>query len=163
MELADQGYNLTKPALPYLAKPYHTYLASYVSKADTLGDQGLSKVDTKFPLVKESTDKIKGVVYGTASLPLKVADEVKKHVLDTYGDEYKKIGGGGGLVASGKAAVSTGFILSQESLVWITSFLQAKKEAVKNSTAVEKSTTTTPEPPPAAAVPSSAGPAAATA
>lgn len=92
-------------------------------------------MDTKFPLVKESTEKIKGVFYDNAYFPLKVFDGIKNHVFAVYGDEVKKVGGGsdGGYVASGKAAVSAGFILSQESLAWVTSFLQAKKEETKKA------------------------------
>lgn len=47
-----------------------------------------------------------------------------------YGAEYKKCGGNG-LVASGKAVITTGLVLSQESLAWLSGWLQTAKEDVK--------------------------------
>lgn len=127
IEFADQGYNrLAKPLVPYLSKPY-TYLAPYFAQADTLGDQGLSKIDATFPLIKEDTDKIKGTIYDRAFFPLRLAGDAKQHVFEVYGSEYKKCGGDG-VVAGGKAMITTSLVLSQETLALINSFLQAKKQ-----------------------------------
>ncbi|EAW08116.1 putative pathogenesis associated protein Cap20 [Aspergillus clavatus NRRL 1] len=132
LEYADQGYaRLAKPVLPYLSKPYG-YVAPYIARVDTLGDQGLTKLDTSFPIIKEDTDKLKGTIYDTAYLPVRLAGDVKTHVYDTFGSEYKKCGGDG-VVASGKAVISTGLILSQESLTYINSVLQKKKAEAKEA------------------------------
>lgn len=132
LSYADQGYErFAKPFLPYFSTPY-AYVAPYVAKADSLGDQGLTKVDTTFPIVKEDTEKIKGTILNTAFFPLRVAEDAKKHVVETYGAEYKKCGGDG-LFASGKAVITTGLVISQESLAWLSSVLAAKKEQAKEA------------------------------
>ncbi|KAH8695406.1 putative pathogenesis associated protein Cap20 [Talaromyces proteolyticus] len=129
---ADQGYErFAKPYLPYLSTPY-AYVAPYVAKADTLGDQGLSKVDERFPIVKEDTEKIKSTIIDTAYFPLRLADDARQHLFDTYGAEYKKCGGDG-YVASGKAVITTGLVISQESLAWLSNTLAAKKEQAKET------------------------------
>ncbi|KAL3477911.1 MAGE family-domain-containing protein [Aspergillus californicus] len=130
LEYADQGYGIAKPYLPYLSKPYG-YVAPYVTRADTLGDKGLAKVDSTFPFVKDDTSTLKSTIYDTAYLPLRVAGDVKSHVFSTYGDEYKKCGGDG-YVASGKALITTGLVLSQESLSFLSSLLQQKRAQVKD-------------------------------
>lgn len=130
LKYADQSYErLAKPLIPYLSTPY-AYVAPYVAKADSLGDQGLSKVDERFPIVKEDTEKIKNTLVDTAYFPLRLAGEARKHVFDTYGSEYKKCGGDG-YVASGKAVITTGLVISQESLGWLSAFLAEKKERTK--------------------------------
>jgi hypothetical protein len=126
---ADQGYALAKPYLPYLSTPY-SYVAPYVAKADSLGDQGLTHVDERFPIVKEDTDKIRGTLVDTAYFPVRVAEDARQHLLDTYDAEYKKCGGAG-YVASGKAVVTTSLVLSQESLGWLSTAIAAQKEQAK--------------------------------
>ncbi|KAL2821092.1 MAGE family-domain-containing protein [Aspergillus granulosus] len=130
LEFADQGYGIAKPYLPYLSKPYG-YVAPYIARADTLGDKGLQRVDATFPFIKEDTSTLKNTIYDTASFPLRVAGEIKSKVFSTYGDEYKKCGGDG-YVASGKAVITTGLVLSQESLAFLSSLLQQKKAQVKD-------------------------------
>lgn len=120
---------MVKPVFPYLSKPFG-YVAPYLVRADSLGDQGLTKIDTAFPIVKEDTEKIRGSIYHNVQFPMRLAGDMKHHVLDTYGSEYKKCGGDG-LVARGKAVITTSLVLSQESLAWINSWLQTKKDQVK--------------------------------
>jgi hypothetical protein len=130
--LADQSYNrFAKPVLPYFTKPYE-YVAPYVSKADAFGDKSLDKVDETFPIIKEDTEKIRGTILDNAYFPLKFAGDVKQHVFDTYGSEYKKCGGDG-LIASGKAIITTSLLLSQESLGWLSALLSTKKEQPKEA------------------------------
>ncbi|KAL3493063.1 MAGE family-domain-containing protein [Aspergillus germanicus] len=130
LEFADQSYGIAKPYLPYLSKPYG-YFAPYIARADTLGDKGLQRVDATFPFIKEDTGILKNSIYETASFPLRFAGDVKSKVFSTYGDEYKKCGGDG-YVASGKALITTGLVLSQESLAFLSSLLQQKKAQVKD-------------------------------
>lgn len=61
---------------------------------------------------------------------MQIVGDVKHHLFDTYGSEYKKCGGDG-MIAGGKAVISTSLVLSQESLGWLNSFLQTKKEQAK--------------------------------
>ncbi|KAL4919288.1 MAGE family-domain-containing protein [Aspergillus aurantiobrunneus] len=129
LEFADQGYGLAKPYLAYLSKPYG-YVAPYVTHADILGDRGLQRVDATFPILREETGTIKNSIYDTAYFPVRLVGDVKNHVFSTYGDEYKKCGGDG-IVASGKAIITTGLVISQESLAFINSLLQQKKAQAK--------------------------------
>ncbi|KAL4911549.1 hypothetical protein BDW74DRAFT_164985 [Aspergillus multicolor] len=132
LEFADHGYDIAKPYLAYLSKPYG-YFAPYVTRADSLGDKGLYKVDATFPIIKEDTKTLKSTIYDTAYLPLRLVGDAKSHVFSTYGDEYKKCGGDG-IIASGKAIITTSLVLSQESLGFISSLLQKKKAQVKDMT-----------------------------
>lgn len=63
---------------------------------------------------------------------MQLAGDMKQHLVDTYGSEYQKCGGDG-MIASGKAVITTSLVLSQESLAWINSFLQTKKEQTKDA------------------------------
>lgn len=131
LKYADQGYDLAKPVFPYLSKPFG-YVAPYLVRADSLGDQGLTRIDTAFPILKEDTEKIRGSIYQNAQFPIRLAGDAKHHLVDTYGSEYKKCGGDG-VAASGKAIITTSLVLSQESLAWINSFLQTKKDQAKEA------------------------------
>jgi hypothetical protein len=132
LELADSGYSkFAKPYVPYFSKPYG-YVAPYVAKADSLGDMGLSKVDETFPIVKEDTEKIKSTVFDYAGYPFKLAGDGKTYLVDTYSSEYKKCGGDG-YVAAGKAVISSGLVITSESLAWFSAFFQAKKEEAKKA------------------------------
>lgn len=130
LEFADQGYGIAKPYLTYLSKPYG-YVAPYVTRADSLGDKGLQRVDATFPFIKEDTGTLKNTVYDTVLFPVRLVGDVKGHLFSTYGDEYKKCGGDG-IVASGKAIITTSLVLSQESLGFVSSLLQQKKAQVKD-------------------------------
>lgn len=133
LEYADQGYVLfAKPVFPYLTKPFG-YFAPYLIRVDTLGDKGLTKMDNTFPFIKEDTEKLRGSVFENVYLPVRLAGDMKHHLLETYGSEYKKCGGDG-IIASSKAVISTSLVLSQEYLGWVNSFLQTKKEQVKEAT-----------------------------
>lgn len=114
-------------------------MSPYLARADTLGDKGLSQIDTRFPIIKEDTNKLKSTIYEGAQGSVRIVVDVKGHLVDLYGTEYKKCGGDG-LVASGKAIITTGLILSQESLAYVSSLLQAKKEQAKDAVQ-EKSNT----------------------
>jgi hypothetical protein len=129
LHLADQGYSHAKPVLSYFSKPYG-YVAPYIEKADSLGDQGLSRVDHTFPVVMEDTQTLKNRIVGYVRLPFRIVDDGKQYVVDTYQDEYKKCGGDG-YFASGKAIITTGMLVTSDSLVWVSSFLASKKEDVK--------------------------------
>lgn len=113
-------------------------ITPYAKKADDLGDKTLSKVDEKFPIVKKPTDELINDARSMASLPLRVGQTGKEHVLSTYGAELDKTGGKG-LIGHGKAAVTTALILTSESLSTVSAYLNEKKkqasEVVEEKTA----------------------------
>ncbi|KAL8725648.1 MAG: hypothetical protein Q9166_007225 [cf. Caloplaca sp. 2 TL-2023] len=136
IELANEGYNkVVAPVLPYAQRPYG-YVAPYVQKADQLADSGLTKVDGKFPIVKQETDEIKKSIIELLFMPLTLAGDGKDYILNTYGNEYKKCGGNG-YIAGGKALITTGLVVTSDSLSWVADYLSQKKEEAKE-TAKEK-------------------------
>lgn len=77
--------------------------------------------------MKKDLDGIKDVVKGYVTLPLHIAEDGKQYVLNTYGAEYKKIGGEG-YVASGKALVATGLLVTSHTLSLVSNYLGHLKE-----------------------------------
>jgi hypothetical protein len=133
IDLADQSYEtFAKPVLPYFSRPYQ-YVSPYVHKADSIADHGLSKVEETFPIVKTPTGEIKNKVFSTIFYPARVAFEGKNYVFKTYGDQYKNIDGNT-VVKTGKAMVTTGLVVTSDSLNWLSHFLGAKKEQAKQVT-----------------------------
>jgi len=131
IDITNQGYaTFIKPTFPYLETPY-SYAKPYVAKLDEFGDAALSKVDEKVPILKSETSEIKGNLYDLANYPFKVVNDTKEWVFTTYGKEYKKCGGDG-IVAAGKAAITTQLVLTSDVIGWVSSFLQAKKEEAKD-------------------------------
>lgn len=126
LKLGDAAFQtFAAPVIPWFAKPYQ-YVSPYVHKADTLGDKTLDRIDEKFPVVKKPTTDLYNDTKGLILLPYTKGLEGKDHVLQVYTSEYKK-NEQAGLVAHGKAAVTTVLVVSNETLSWIGSFLHAKK------------------------------------
>lgn len=133
IELSDSAYQtFAKPILPYFDKPYQ-YVSPYVKKADTIGDDALSKIDERLPALKKPTDELvsdgKAIIY----FPVRKGLETKGYVLDVYNSEYKKVGGDG-LVTSGKALISTGLVVTSVALSWVGDILRAGKVQAKEAT-----------------------------
>ena len=95
-----------------------------------MADDGLTKFDKRFPIIKEDSEKIRNSILSLAFMPLRIAAESKDYVLQTYVSEYKKCGGDG-YVAGGKALITTSLVVTSDSLAWLSSFLQQKKEEAK--------------------------------
>jgi len=130
IEVTNAGYaKFVKPAFPYVETPV-SYAKPYVAKADELGDKFLSKVDERVPVLKSETKELKSSVLSLIYWPITKTTETKDWAFNTYNSEYKKCGGDG-IVAGGKAAVTTPLVLGSELLQWLSSFLQAKKEEAK--------------------------------
>lgn len=119
--------------MPYLSKPYE-YVSPYVKKADSIGDNTLSTLESKFPVVKKPTGELYSDGKSIVFFPLNKGLESKDFVFKTYDSEVKKVGGSS-VVTYGKAAVSTSFIVTGEAYNWLTSFLHAKKTQAKEVTA----------------------------
>jgi len=130
IDLADSGYkSFAKPILPYFTKPYQ-YVSPYISKADSIGDSTLTKVEERFPVVKKPTGELYDEATGIAFFPYKKGLEGKDYIVKTYTSEVKKVGGEG-IVTMGKAAVTTTLIVSSDALSWLSKFLGAKKDQAK--------------------------------
>jgi len=133
ISVADAGYSkLVAPTLPYLQKPY-SFVEPYVNKVDELGDNVLNVVDNKVPVVKTETKDIKDTAIGYAYYPFDKFGESKKYIFDTYGNEYKKCGGEG-VIAGGKALVTSGLVVTSDVLTWVSQFLTQKKDEAKQVT-----------------------------
>ncbi|KAH7040001.1 uncharacterized protein B0I36DRAFT_357362 [Microdochium trichocladiopsis] len=136
LELGGSAYEkFAKPVLPYFAKPYE-YVSPYVKRADDLGEQTLSKIDDRLPVLKKPTDQLWADTQSLIYLPVRKGSETRDHVLSVYSSELKKIGGEG-VVVNGKALVSTGLVITTETLTWIGDLLRAgqakSKEAGNNA------------------------------
>lgn len=134
LQLSDSAYKtFAKPVLPYFSRPYQ-YVSPYVKKADSIGDETLSKIDEKFPVVTKPTGELYSNAKGLILMPVRKGFEGKDHFVKTYTDEYKK-DEKPGIMTYGKALVSTAFIIGHETLSWVGGFLSSKKAEVKNTTA----------------------------
>jgi hypothetical protein len=132
IDIANSGYSsFVKPFLPYFKTPY-SYTKPYVAKVDQIGDSLLTKFDEKIPILKSETAEIKSTAFDYAHWPVKKASEGTNWIKSTYSEEYKKCGGDG-VVAGGKAAITSSLILSSDMLGWLSSFLVAKKEQAKDA------------------------------
>ena len=91
-----------KPFSPYFVR-VNEFASPYVTKADDIADQGLVKVEAKFPILKEPTENVKSKVTEQLQSPKKIAgnlydsgltiaNEKKDHVLDVYNRELAKDG-----------------------------------------------------------------------
>lgn len=102
-----------------------------MAKADELATDGLTRVDKTFPIMKQDAEQIKTTVLDVAFMPLRMAFQTKDYVFQTWGNEYKKCGGDG-LMAGGKAMITTGLVVTSDTLNWLSTFLQEKKEEAKS-------------------------------
>jgi len=137
ISLSQSAYDtFVKPFSPYIAKatPYAT---PYVSKADQFADSGLAKLEERVPLVKEPTEKLKEritslPVYSGAQDALTFGTQKKDYAFKVYNEEYNKASNGHkSLISTAKAGVTTSYILTTETLGWLSAYLFAKKEEAK--------------------------------
>lgn len=132
IQLGDAAYQtFAAPVIPWFAKPYQ-YVSPYVQKVDSIGDKTLDRIDERFPVVKKPTDELYNDTKGLVLLPYHKGLEGKDHVFQVYNSEYKK-NEQPGLVATGKAALTTVLVVSNETLSWLSTFLHAKKAEAAQS------------------------------
>ncbi|KAK2867776.1 hypothetical protein FQN49_003480 [Arthroderma sp. PD_2] len=137
LEYADKSYSHLEPIFPYFAKPYGL-VAPYVEKADHLGNEGLNQVDNTYPKIVKATEDVRGTVRGY----IRVAEDGTKYVRSTY-DSERKLAQGGPVLSHGKAAVSTGLMVTSQYLLWLSNFLVPHKEkAQENGNGIAKATAT---------------------
>lgn len=130
MNLFNDAYTkLVTPFEPYFKTPL-SYVIPYLQKADSLGDKGLSEVDSRFPIVKEETSSLKEKVKSLPFVPYNTVISTKDYVLKTFDEESKK-NEGSGLVPLAKSVIGTELKIAADTLGFITGFLIAKKEEGK--------------------------------
>ena len=127
LKLGDSAFRtFAAPVLPYFSWPLQLIIP-YARKADDLGDKTLSKVDEKFPIVNTPTDELINGARSIYALPFRVGQTGKEHIMSTYGAQLNRTGEKG-LLGKGKAAVSTAYILTSESLITIGSYLNERNQ-----------------------------------
>lgn len=133
LQLGDSAYQtLAASVLPYLSKPYG-FISPYVQRADSIGDKTLDRIDERFPVIKKPTSELYSDTRGLILLPYNKSIQGRDHLLHVYTAEVKKAEQQG-LVAQGRAAVSTALVVSNETLSWLSSLLTAHKaEAAKRT------------------------------
>lgn len=126
-----------RPTLPYFETPA-SYVAPYIAKVDEIGDNILSKIDERVPIVKSETSEIKQTAVDYVNWPFKVVNDQKNYLLNTYNNEYKNCGGDG-VIAGSKALVSGSFVVASDTLSYVASLLQKAKQEGKNKAEEAKS------------------------
>jgi hypothetical protein len=113
-------------------------IAPYLAKVDSIGDSGLSTIDSHFPIVKAETSTIQEKVQGVAGIPWKIASDGKAYVFKTYDEEYNA-SQGNGIVKHAKAAIGTELKITLALFQVVTDFLsKAKQEGKEKAESVEK-------------------------
>lgn len=129
LQLGDSAYKtFAAPFLPYFAKPYQ-FVSPYVQRADSLGEQTLTRIDERFPVVKKPTAELYSDAKALVFLPYNKGLEGRDHVFEVYSAEAKKQAEKGYL-GQGKAAVATLFQVSNETLALASSYVAVKKAEV---------------------------------
>jgi len=96
LNLASNTYrSFVAPFHPYLQRPY-SVAHPYLTRADELGDTGLSKFETYVPVVKEDTKTLKQYAFAPYN-----------YVAGTWQEQYERTSHQNGLVKTGLAVVST--------------------------------------------------------
>ena len=63
-------------------------------------------------------------------MPIRLAGKGSDYVFKNYSSKYKKCGGDG-YIAGGKAVVTTSLFVTSDGLAWLSTFLNQRKEEVK--------------------------------
>ncbi|KAL8740287.1 MAG: hypothetical protein Q9190_006996, partial [Brigantiaea leucoxantha] len=134
LALADDA---TTRALSTIPQGPRDYLAPYAQHIDQLADNGLDKVDSRLPIFKEDTQKLKDTLFEYAFFPLYLVGKTRDYVLGKYDEQYKKLGGDG-YITGAKAAVTTGLVVTSESLAWAAEYVSEKKEQAGDLAAEKK-------------------------
>jgi hypothetical protein len=103
MNLASNTYrSFVAPFHPYLQRPY-SVAHPYLTKADELGDNSLTKFEGYVPVVKEDTEQLK-----------KYAFAPYNYVAGTWQEQYERTSHQNGVVKLGLAVVSTELKMIQD-------------------------------------------------
>lgn len=120
LNLATNTYkSVVEPLHPYLRTPY-SYLSPYLARADQLGDDGLSTLESHLPIVKEDTETLKQYAYSPVH-----------YVQDAWQDEYNKTQYNNGVLKMGVAAVSFELRMLSDACDVLLAYLNKGKEQTK--------------------------------
>jgi len=119
-------HTLATTFTPLLSTPL-AYLHPYIARADSLCDTTLSSLDTNFPIVTRPTGEIYGEGKRVVYLPVIKGVQGKDWLTGTWKGELSKCGDKG-VVAWGKAALATGWIVGGETLGYVKALVAEKKE-----------------------------------
>jgi hypothetical protein len=81
-------------------------LSPYLARADALGDSGLTRFEERFPIVREDTQRVRGLAAEAAAAPLVAVRRGRDYLLETYSRERGEVPVNG-LVGVGVAVVRT--------------------------------------------------------
>jgi hypothetical protein len=122
IQLSNSAYQMVvRPVASLLNKPYGL-VAPYVQRADQLGDQTLSTLEKKFPVVKKPSPELLSDARQAVYAPV-------RHVSEVYNGTYQQAPGG--YTASGMAAVKTAAVLTGEGVVFTLRSLVKLGESLK--------------------------------
>lgn len=103
LSLASNTYkSIVQPITPYLQRPY-SVAHPYLTRADDLGDSGLTRFETYVPYIKEDTATLKKQVLSPYT-----------YVSQTYNDQYQRTQHRQGVVKFGLAVISTELKIVQD-------------------------------------------------
>jgi len=103
LNLASNTYrSVIAPFHPYLQRPY-SVAHPYLTRADELGDNGLSKLEAYVPAVKEDTSVLKGYAFAPYN-----------YVAGTWQEQYQRTSHQNGLDKTGLAVVGTELKMFQD-------------------------------------------------
>ncbi|KAL2260033.1 hypothetical protein VTK26DRAFT_6102 [Humicola hyalothermophila] len=109
MQLSNAAYQrVGAPLLSLLDKPYK-YVVPYVERADEYGDQTLSKVEEKYPIVKKPSPELIGEAKQAIMVPV-------KRVEDIYGAMYNQAPAGP--TGAVRAAIKTAAVVTGKGLLF---------------------------------------------
>ncbi|EXK26143.1 hypothetical protein FOMG_17245 [Fusarium oxysporum f. sp. melonis 26406] len=132
IKLGNAAYQtFAAPIIPYFSKPYQC-VSPYIHKVDSLGGNALDRINKRFPVVKKPTKELYRDTRALILLPYHKGLEGEDHIFQVYSSEAKK-NEQAGPVAHGKAAATTVLVVSNETLLWISSFLHQKKTETTNT------------------------------
>ncbi|KAK4102000.1 hypothetical protein N658DRAFT_495933 [Parathielavia hyrcaniae] len=110
IQLGYSAYNMVgAPMVSLFNKPL-SYVTPYVQRVDQYGDQTLSRVEEKYPMVKKPSPELLSDAKQAVYAPVRHVTEVYNGTLQRTGGMY--------VVASGKAAAKTVVVVSVEGAVF---------------------------------------------
>jgi len=121
LSIAHQTYTsfTQSPLAPYLRTPL-SYISPYLSAADTRLDSGLVTLETKLPIVKEDTSKLKEYAFTPYT-----------YLKGTWEDEYSKTRGQDGLFKTGLAVLSVELKLASDAFKVFLGYWNKGKETTQ--------------------------------
>jgi hypothetical protein len=127
LNLASSYYSsFVAPLHPYLQRPY-SVAHPYLTRADELGDSGLSTFEAYVPAVKEDTSVLKGYAFAPYN-----------YVAGTWNEQYERTSHQNGLVKTGLAVVSTELKMFQDACTVFLDYWNSSKGGQKVNEKVEQ-------------------------